>query len=53
MSAPNIVDFCNACKAGNLEKVQELVENGVDINGKCDSIIISMEKIEGAIGNLY
>ena len=37
MSAPNIVDFCNACKAGNLEKVQELVENGVDINGKCDS----------------
>jgi ankyrin repeat protein len=37
MSAPNIVDFCNACKAGNLEKVQELVETGVDINGKCDS----------------
>ena len=23
------------------------------INGKCDSIIISIEKIEGAIGNLY
>lgn len=37
MSALNIVDFCNACKAGNLEKVKEFVENGVDINGKCDS----------------
>ena len=23
------------------------------INGKCDNIIISMEKIEGAMGNLY
>jgi len=37
MSALNIVDFCNACKVGNLEKVKEFVENGVDINGKCDS----------------
>ena len=35
MSALNKVDFCNACKAGNLEKVKEFVENGVDINGNC------------------
>jgi hypothetical protein len=35
MSAPKLVDFCNACKVGNLEKVKEFVENGIDINGKC------------------
>jgi ankyrin repeat protein len=36
MSTFNILDFCNACREGNLKKVQEFVENGVDINGKCD-----------------
>ena len=44
MSALNIVDFCNACKAGNLEKVKEFVENGVDINGKCDSKVCFPKK---------